>query len=199
MGLINFQPEPHVPPIGFFEPISADPEDMMTDVEFLLGVVKKLNEIITQVNSNTEFIEQYSGKIEELEGEIAALRDEMSMFEAEVNDNITQRFNQIMIELRAMITTTLNQANAYTDLVAQGLENEIQNIAIGQITLYDPSTGMTENLQTVIDNLYNASREDALTAEQYDNLELSATVYDAYELTAADYDRYAKNYLLASV
>ena len=42
MAYINFQPRPHVPPIGFFQPISVDPKDMMTDVEFLLGVLKKL-------------------------------------------------------------------------------------------------------------------------------------------------------------
>ena len=198
MGLIRFQPRPHVPPIGFFEPISADPRDMMTDVEYLLGILKKLNEVIKQVNSNTEFIDQYSGKIEEIEAEIAALRQEMVDFEEAVNDNITARFNAIMIELKAMITTTLQQANAYTDLVAQGLEAEIQEILVGQITVYDPTTGMTENLQTVIDNLYGLGRDEALTAEEYDNLELTATDYDNYELTAFNYDRYSKTLLVVS-
>ena len=38
---IPFQPRPKVPPIGFFDPISVDPKDMMTDVEYLLGILKK--------------------------------------------------------------------------------------------------------------------------------------------------------------
>lgn len=198
MGLIKFQPCPHVPPIGFFQPISADPQDMMTDVEFLLGMLKKLNEVIKQVNDNTKFIEEYSGKIEELETEIANLRQEIIDFEDEVNDNITIRFNQIMIELRAMIASTLNQANAYTDLVAAGLEREIQEIAIGQIMVYDPTTGLTENLQNVIYNLYSTSREEAITAGEYDGLELNASVYDGYEITASEYDRYGKTILMAS-
>ena len=67
MSLIRFQPRPKVPPIGFFQPISVDPRDMMTDVEYLLGILKKLNETIKQVNSNTEFIDNYAGKIEEIE------------------------------------------------------------------------------------------------------------------------------------
>lgn len=196
MGLIRFQPRPKIPPIGFFEPISADPRDMMTDVEYLLGILKKLNEIIKQVNSNTEFIEQYSGKIEEIEAEIAALRNEMTDFEDAVNQNITARFNAIMIELRAMITTTLQQANAYTDLVAQGLEAEIQEILVGQITVYDPTTGTTESLQNVINNLYGITREEALTADEYDSLELTATQYDGYQITAFDYDRYGKTILM---
>lgn len=192
MSLIKFQPQPHVPPIGFFEPISVDPRDMMTDVEYLLGILKKLNEMIAQLNANTEFIEEYSGKIEEIEAEIASLRNEMSEFEASINASIATQFANIKIELQSMIVTALQQANAYTDLVASGLENEIQNIAIGQITVYDPTTGQVENLQTVIDNLYNTSREDALTASEYDALELTATAYDAYMLTAIEYDREGK-------
>lgn len=196
MGLISFQPRPKIPPIGFFDPISVDPKDMMTDVEYLLGILKKLNEVIKQVNSNTEFINEYSGKIEEIEAQIAAFRNELTEFEDQVNQDITARFNAIMIELRAMIATTLTQANAYTDLVAQGLEHEIQNIAIGQITVYDPTTGTTESLQTVIDNLYGTTREEAISASEYDGLELTATTYDGYEITAFNYDKYGKTILM---
>lgn len=192
MSLIKFQPRPHIPPIGFFEPISVDPRDMMTDVEYLLGILKKLNETIAQVNSNTEFIDEYSGKIEEIETEINSLRNEMVSFENQINTEITNRFAVIQAQLATEIASTLIRANAYTDGVANRLETEIQNIAIGQITVYDPTTGQVENLQTVIDNLYNTSREEALTATEYDALQLTATAYDAYQLTAIDYDRQGK-------
>lgn len=195
MSFIKFQPRPHVPPIGFFEPISVDPRDMMTDVEYLLGILKKLNEMIGQINKNSEFIDKYSGKIEEIEAEIVSLRNEMTEFEAQVNSNIQQQFATIRLELQAMIATALNQANAYTDLVAERLEQDIQNIAIGQITVYDPTTGTTENLQTVIDNLYNASREEAITASEFDSLELTASDYDGFEITAFNYDQKGKTIL----
>lgn len=196
MPTIKFQPRPKVPPIGFFEPISVDPRDMMTDVEYLLGILKKLNSMIAQINSNTKFIEEYDGKIAEIEAEVKALRQEMTDFENEVNNNIGIQFNQIKLELQAMIATTLVQANAYTDIVASRLEQEIQDISIGQITAFDPTTGTIEPLQTIIDNLYNSSREDALTATEYDALDLTATAYDAYELSARDYDQHAKSLLV---
>ena len=196
MSFIKFQPRPHIPPIGFFEPISVDPRDMMTDVEFLLGVLKKLNEVIKQVNSNTEFIDKYSGKIEELEAEMINLRQEMVDFENAINSEIEARFASIKIELQAMIATALTHANAYTDSVASRLEEEIQQISIGQISLFDPTTGIYSPLQIVIDNLYNSSREDALTADEYDALELTATAYDGYELTAQEYDQSAKSLLV---
>lgn len=196
MALINFQPMPKIPPIGFFDPISVDSKDMMTDVEFLLGVLKKLNQVIAQTNKNTEFINNYSGKIEEIEAEVAALRTEMTDFETEVNASITLQFAEIKVELQSMIATTLTEARAYTDAVAGQLEQEIQDISIGQISVFDPTTGIYSPLQIVIDNLYSSARTDALTATEYDTLELTATAYDAYELTASEYDQSAKSLLV---
>lgn len=196
MPLINFQPNPKIPPIGFFEPISVDPKDMMTDVEFLLGVIKKLNEIILQTNKNSEFIDEYTGRIEEIEAQIAMLRNEMSEFENTVNESIATQFTEIKTELQAAIATTLIQANAYTDAMSANLNNRIDQIAIGQINLYDPTTGTINNLQTVINNMYGATRDEALTATEYDGLELTATTYDGEELTAFNYDRYGKTLLM---
>ena len=196
MAYINFQPCPKVPPIGFFEPISVDPKDMMTDVEFLLGVLKKLNEVIAQTNKNTEFIDEYTGKIEEIEAEIIALRTEFEQFKTDVNNSIALQFAQIKVELQGMIATALNQANAYTDAIASQLRSEIAQISVGQITVFDPTTGEFASLQTVIDNIYGSSREEALTATEYDALDLTATAYDAYEITAFEYDKYGKTLLV---
>ena len=198
MPLINFQPRPKIPPIGFFQPISADPKDMMTDVEYLLGILKKLNEIIKQVNANTQFIEEYTGKIEEIEAEIAALRNEMTEFEEQVTTDINNRFIQIRIELQSMVATALVQANAYTDATAANLREEIRQIALGQIIVFDPTSGMLNNLQDTLDNMYGATREEAITASEYDALELTATDYDDRELTAFNYDRYGKTLLTAT-
>ena len=200
MAYINFQPNPKIPPIGFFQPISVDPKDMMTDVEFLLGILKKLNETIAQVNKNTEFINNYSGRIEELELEINQLRNEMTEFEVETTQNIALQFADIKVELQSMVATALVEAKAYTDTVASHLEQEIQEISIGQISLFDPTTGLYSPLQVVVDNLYTLGRTDALTATEYDTLDdgepLTATAYDTYDLTAYQYDNNGKSLLV---
>ena len=196
MSLIKFQPRPKIPPIGFFQPISVDPRDMMTDVEYLLGILKKLNETIKQVNSNTEFIDKYAGKIEEIEAEIEALRNEMADFKIEVTADINAQFAAIKSELQGIINVALSQAIAYTDSVAAQLQEQIQEISVGDITVYDPTNGLLSPLQTVLDNLYGTTREDAISATEYDALELTATAYDAYQLSAFDYDKYAKTLLV---
>lgn len=187
MAHIDKQPMPSIPPIGFFQPISINPEDQMSDVEFLLGVVKKLNEMVVQINQNTEFIDDYNGKIEQIEAEMADLRAELTAFENQLNADINNRFVAMKSELQGMIAATLVQAKAYTDTVAAQLHNEIEAISIGDITLYDPSTGLLLPLQTVINNIYGSGR-DALTATEYDGLELTATTYDGYQISAYDYD-----------
>ena len=193
--MIPYQPRPHVPPISFFHPISVDPKDMMTDVEYLLGILKKLNETIKQVNDNTEFINSYAGKIEELEAEIAQLRLDMEDFETEIHADIDAQFAAIKADLQTEISAILSQTSAYTDAVAAQLREEIRAVSVGAITVYDPSTGVLSPLQTVIDNLYGTSRDEALTASEYDALELTAATYDADEITAFDYDRYGKTIL----
>ena len=195
--MIPYQPRPHVPPISFFNPISVDPKDMMTDVEYLLGILKKLNETIKQVNENTEFINSYSGKIEEIEAEIAALRADMDTFKTDIALDIDARFLQIKADLESTIASFMTQANAYTDAIAAQLREEIRAISVGAITVYDPSTGLLSPLQTVIDNLYGNSREEAITAGEYDALELTATDYDSRDITAFNYDRYGKTILSA--
>lgn len=194
--IIPRQPFPKIPPIGFFDPISVDPKDMMTDVEYLLGILKKLNQMVAQLNSNTEFIEEYSGKIEEIEQDIADLRTEMTNFEENINAEIISRFGAIENQLQTEIALTLTRANAYTDARATNLEEQIRNIALGQIVLYDPTTGGLNDLQSVIDNIYGTSREEAITAGEYDNLQLTATTYDSHEITAFNYDRYGKTILM---
>ena len=196
MSLIKFQPLPKVPPIGFFDPISVDPKDMMTDVEYLLGILKKLNQMILTINQHSEFIDTYSGKIEEIEAEVVALRKEMTDFEKDINTSINNQFNAIKLELQSMIAATLVQAKAYTDIIAEQLEQEIREISIGQIILFDPTSGLYSPLQTVVDNLYTLGRTDALTASEYDALDLTATAYGEYDLTAYQYDNNGKSLLV---
>lgn len=196
------------PPNTLFQGISTDYHDNLTYVEYLLGVLKKLNEVIEQTNSNTSFIENYDGRITELETEIASLRTEIEDFEAEVKTNFdeleTQLINtinaklaEIRTELLGLLAVYRAESKAYTDTKIAQVEAEIEQILIGQITLRDPTTGLISPLQTVVDNIYDTTREEALSATEYDALELTATAYDTYEITAFNYDYYGKTILTA--
>ena len=62
--------------------------------------------------------------------------------------------------------------------------------------MYSPINGEYLPLKDVIMQLADLHMGDALTAQEYDDLELTASDYDAYEITAHDYDWSAKTILV---
>ena len=64
----------------------------------------------------------------------------------------------------------------------------IDNVIKEYPLLYDPATGFTEDMQTVIYNVYKALRTLAVSAMQYDDQELTAQAYDDMNLKAGSYD-----------
>ena len=138
--------------------------------------------------------------------DIDDLRDEITDFESEINTEI-QRINDILVEydikiervkneLQVYINDEIANLRLYVDSEDELLNERIRQIEIGNINVYDPSTGLYSPIQTVIDNLYDLGRSNALSATEYDALELTATEYDTYELTARDYDLNGKTLLV---
>lgn len=185
-----------LPPNRLFQPITTDYKNNLTEVEFLLGVLKKLNEMIVQVNQNTEFIDNYAGEIEELQNEFNALVEENEKFKIDLQADINNQLNAFRNEVTNQITTQITALRAYVDTQDAGLREYIDEVALGQIVLYNPATGEMQDLQDIIYSLYDSTRADALTATEYDALELTASAYDAYELTATQYDNNGKSLLV---
>lgn len=71
---------------------------------------------------------------------------------------------------------------------------EIENIVNTNLFVYDPWTGERNSLYNIVLKLVDLHKK-AITAEEYDNLQLTAEEYDAKLLTAEDYDFKAKDLL----
>lgn len=179
-----------------FQPVTTCWKDNLTYIEFLLGLLKKLNEVLKATNANSEWINSYSGRIEDIETQIAALYKDFKQFKIDVNDNITTQFNQIKVKLEAQIQSAIQYLQAYTDAKAKELHQEIIDVSTGIITVFNPVTGQEDNLQNTINSLFNQGRDNAITCQEYDSLELTATTYDGYEITAGDFDYNAKKLLM---
>ena len=175
------------PPSQLFQGISSNYLDNLTYAEFLLGILKKMNEVIAQTNANTEFVESFEKQFNILLTEFEALRDEFSNLSDTINAEVAEQLEAFETVVTNQIVEVKNYLIAYSDAGDQRLENEIQQIQLGQINVIDPTTGLTSPIQTVINNIAGASG-DPLTATEYDALELTATSYDGYELSAFDYD-----------
>lgn len=183
------------PPNSLFQGITTDYQNNLTYAEFLLGVLKKLNEMIDTVNDHSEFIENYQGEIEELQKEMAQFRSDWEKFQIDINQSIETQLAQFRAEIYAALNAQIAQLRAYVDVQDEALKDYIDQVALGQIMVYNPATGLQQDLQTVINSLFDVSRENALTATEYDALELTATYYDGQDISAYDYDVAGKTLL----
>lgn len=175
------------PPSRLFQGISSNYLDNMTYAEFLLGILKKMNEVIAVSNTQQEFIDEFNVKYQELLIEFEQLRAEFDALEDKITASVQAQFDAFEVEVRNLITATQNYLIAYTDSAEARLQAQIEAIQIGDISVIDPTTGILSPIQTVINNLAGSSA-DALTATEYDALNLTATAYDNYDITAYDYD-----------
>ena len=175
------------PPSRLFQGISTNYLDNMTYAEFLLGILKKMNEIIAVTNTQQEFIDEFNVKYQQLLKDFEQLRAEFDALEDKITASVQAQFDAFEVEVRNLITATQNYLIAYTDSAEARLQAQIEAIQIGDISVIDPTTGILSPIQTVINNIAGSSA-DALTASEYDALNLTATAYDNYNITAYDYD-----------
>lgn len=177
-------------------------DESLSYLEMLMGILNSLNETIEQVQSNTDWINNYSGDLSDIQRAIEIINENITTLTTNVNKNtsdiITLRndtinaINDLNTSLRELITGNFNTLKAYVDTQDSNLQDQIDNINIGAFTIYDPTTGTYNNVQTVVNNLYQLTNKDGLTASEFDTLDLTATAFDTYQITAYEFDSQGK-------
>ena len=165
-------------------------------------VINKMKEL---ENTTSYLVEEFS-KIEVLTEDYI-----QSMIDRAIETN-NLVIAQKLIELKAEITTEYKgyvtaQINALTtyidnqdvhyDQLAQGYANTaladakdyIDSEVLEYTMMINPITGVYEDARNVVNDIVSYFHTgDALTAGEYDALDLTAGAYDAYDITAYDYD-----------
>lgn len=109
-------------------------------------------------------------------------------------DGLQSDFNTLVEQVNQSITDN----NATIRQIADNLVNQmgllrgelIRLIEQSQTTglAWSPAYGKQDALQTVLDGMYDNTRNHALFWSDYDNMGLEASLYDALGLTAREYD-----------
>lgn len=184
-------------------------------------LVYKINELIDAMNSYAEDYKSYTDEqIALLKKYVDSQINEVYAYADKININLTNligitadnlkadyisKINQLNNSLNARITQevfTINNRitsevitlNTRISLEVQNLKDYIDSQLI-DIKVIDPTTGLISDLQTTLNNIVNLMKGDALTAEQYDALNLTAQTYDNKKLTAYQYDFNGKSLL----
>ena len=172
-------------------PFIAEDFDALTTYGLISKIAGSLNKVIEQVNKNTEWINNYVDEFDDIKAQINALNT--------IVESHTLSINDIYIRLNNLATTVTNNYNTlkdYIDINVANLQYQIDNFAVDNIRIYDPTTGLYSNIQTVINNMYGIINVNGITAGEFDTLELTASEFDAYNLTAYQFDSDSKNLLV---
>ena len=173
--------------------------DALNDYQMMCQIFKYLDNKIKEVD------EKYSGVYDT----VSNLENDFENFKLEVINTIsnfeTQILNEVDTKLEIQntnIITLLNQYktvfDAYVNSKIAEVNQRIDDVEVGAINIYNPLTGTIDPISTVIDDLYNQLRYDAITCSEYDGLNLTATVYDNYLITANNFDLNGKSILMGN-
>ena len=118
---------------------------------------------------------------------------------------------QITTEYKGYVTAQINALTVYIDnqdihydQLAQGYASSaladakayVDAEVLDYTMMINPITGVYEDVRNVVDDIVTYFHtNDALTAGEYDALDLTASAYDAYDITAYDYDFSGKTIL----
>ena len=152
-------------------------ESMVDDVDKLKS---DYSTVVANMEALTEYVNEYLTGLNEVKDEIVEIKANLIVLSKQIEDNTI------------LINEKYNDLKDYVDVKDQALNAKIDNIQIGAISVYDPTTGLLTPLQIVINNIYSSSNVDGLTAEEFDALDLTATAFDAYQITAYDFDTQGK-------
>lgn len=177
-------------------------DESLSYLEMLGAITKELNETIEQVNANTEWIENYSGDLTDIENRLSTVESNIVTLTQNVNNNtqaiaqLRQDTVQMISELNSYLTELINGnfnvLKNYIDSEVDDLQEQIDNINIGATIIYNPTTGSQDTVQNVINDLYQLTNKDGITAGEFDTLELTCTQFEAYDLTAYEFDSQSK-------
>ena len=177
-------------------------DESLSYLEMLGAICKELNETIEQVNANTEWINNYSGDLDEIQARLSTAERNINTLLTDVNninteiDNLRNEtitmINELNTYLLGIINGNYNALKNYIDVNVNNLQEQIDNINIGATVIYNPTTGLQDTVQNVINDLYQLTNKDGITAGEFDLLELTASEFDSKELTAYEFDSQSK-------
>lgn len=157
-----------------------------------------LDWIIEQVKTWAAEWEQAKALIEEIDYEFEEFNRRLNDVEVDTRrlDALTAKLELNYHTLTSTVSGLSNSLGQLQKIVADNYEELNERVTVLEnssiIYMFSPFTGQYEPITQVITELSQFHLEDALTAAEYDALDMTASYYDAKVLTAYQYDSSGK-------
>ena len=209
MGIFNFSVRPLCS--YYRKVLPAVYDDSLSYYEQLCRIKYKLNEVIKNLNALEENLPSYvkqaidealGGWEERMEEQFAEQNARIVAAEKKIDDSVAEMQAQLDAAIREMEQTINAQLNALYLILVNGInanrayiDSQISLLKaefpdLSTVYVISPVDGQLVKIQDCVNDMYNVLRYGALTAAQYDALQLTAKEYDDKSLTAFTYDMY---------
>lgn len=203
----------YVKPFGcyFNRVLPAVYEDSLSYLEQLCKLKYKLNEVITNITQlesglpdyikqtidatlggwEEEMNQRFTEQNEKIDSALQEVKEVTEEMQTQVDTAIRQMeatINQQLNTLYLILTNGINANKAYIDAQIALLKEEFPDLS--NVFVISPVDGQLVTIQKCVNDMMNTLRYGALTAAQYDALQLTAEAYDGKNLTAFQYDMY---------
>lgn len=179
-------------------------KESLTYEEQILWIQKNLNDAIDLLNKLKEDFDNIDLNFDEIEHEISLIKEELYQVNTKITNLENTKADKTELQaaistldqnLRELINSEYRILKEYVDEADENLQYQIDHFDIGNITLLDPTTGLQSSIQTVINNIYDQTRTDSISAGEFDALELTAGTFDSKEISAFNFDQHSKSLL----
>lgn len=160
------------------------------------------NTVIPAINNNAEIVAELQEYVESIQVNFDDLYEKMDNLKLYVDQTIEgqnlyidNKLNEYYNYSLGLINQAVDTLNNKIDYQVNLLNNRIDQIEIGQINVYNPTSGRYENINKVLTDIYDSVRYDAITVTEFEALEFTATEFDAIEITAYNFDNNGKSIL----
>ena len=179
-------------------------QDAFSIEDQILWLQKYLNDAITLLNQLKEDFDNIDINFDEIEQRINLLSEELNLVKGRVTlveenkaskDELNDAITILDSNLKALINQEYEILKEYVDTQDENLQYQIDHFDVGNIMVLDPTTGLQSSIQIVIDNIYDQTRTDGISASEFDALQLTAQAFDSKEITAFNLDQHGKTLL----
>lgn len=165
---------------------SEEINGLQEEFEILKAEVEQAIQDIPQLRAEFEaLVIRFDETVEELQAQYDA-------FEVEVEQEIESKIAEVRSAIMIVVDSYYQTLDNKIDDGLEELHDEMENWAIANTIVFNSLQGRETTLQVYLDDLAGLNRTDAISAKEYDDLELGAKEYDDKEITAHDYDYFGK-------
>ena len=162
--------------------------DSLSYLEMLCSLLDKVNTIDLELENQSNLLNQHTEELAIITQKLKTAVDELNK---KITDNytlITKETDVKIKEIIDLVNLFNNSINTIIETKYNELNDKIKDLQIGRINVYDPTTGKFTYIDVVINNVYDMLRFNAITAGEFDALALTAETYDNKNLTAYAFD-----------